>query len=46
MSLSAWITSIAVGIILYGGLAWCVATAIRKGREEHDHAGHGSSEPQ
>jgi hypothetical protein len=34
MSLSAWITSIAVGVILYGGFAWCVVIAARKGREQ------------
>jgi len=46
MSLSAWITSIAVGIFLFGGFAWCVAIAVRKGREDHDHAGQGPSDPQ
>lgn len=46
MSLSAWITSIAVGIILYGGFAWCIVIAVRKGKEKHDHAGHGTSDPQ
>ena len=46
MSLSAWITSIAVGIVLYGGLAWCIVVAARKEREKHDRAEHGPSEPQ
>ena len=46
MSLSAWITSIAVGIVLFGGFAWCVTIAVRKEREKHDRAEHGSSEPQ
>jgi hypothetical protein len=35
MSLSAWIMSIVVAIILYGGLGWCIAIAVRRGREEH-----------
>jgi hypothetical protein len=46
MSLSAWITSIAVGIILFGGFAWCVMIAVRKEKEKRDRAEHGSSEPQ
>ncbi len=33
MSTSAWITSIAVAIVLYGGFAICVRIAIRKGKE-------------
>jgi hypothetical protein len=33
MPASAWILSILVGIVLYGGLAWCVTIAVRKGRE-------------
>lgn len=45
MSLSAWITSIAVGVILYGGFAWCLTIAVRKGKEEHDQAGQGPSDP-
>ncbi len=44
MSLSAWITSIAVGIVLFGGFGWCVAIAVRKGREKRDEAEHGSSD--
>ena len=36
MPLSAWITCIAVGVILYGGFAWCVVIAVRKGREERE----------
>jgi hypothetical protein len=45
MSASAWITSILVAVILYGGFAWCVSVAVKKGREEHDRAGHGPSDP-
>ena len=46
MSLSAWITSIAVGIVLFGGFALCVTIAVRKGREKHDQAEHASPDPQ
>jgi hypothetical protein len=46
MSLSAWITSIAVGLVLYGGLAWCIMRAVRAEREKHDRAEHGSSDSQ
>ena len=46
MSLSAWITSIAVGVILFGGFAWCVTIAVRKEREKRDEAAHGSSDSQ
>jgi hypothetical protein len=35
MSLSAWITNILVAMVLYGGLGWCIAVAVRKGREHH-----------
>lgn len=45
MSLSAWITSIAVGIVLFGGFGWCVRIAVRKEREKREEAEHGSSEP-
>ena len=41
MSLSAWITSIAVGVILFGGFALCVAIAVRKEREKRDEVSHG-----
>jgi hypothetical protein len=34
MPLSAWIMSIVVAIVLYGGFIWCVRIAIRRGREE------------
>jgi hypothetical protein len=44
MSASAWITSIVVGLVLYGGFAWCVWIAVRKGREEHDKASRGGAE--
>ncbi len=33
MSTSAWITSILVAIVLYGGFAICVRIAIQKGKE-------------
>ena len=46
MSLSAWITSIAVGIVLYGGLAWCIMRAVRVEREKHDEASHGGPDRQ
>jgi hypothetical protein len=46
MSAAAWITSILVALILYGGFAWCVAIAVRKGKEEHDQAGRGPSNPE
>jgi hypothetical protein len=36
MSLSAWITSILVALILYGGFAWSVAMAVRRERRQHD----------
>ena len=45
MSASAWITSIVVALFLYGGFAWCVAIAVRKGREEHDKTRPGGPEP-
>ena len=44
MSLAAWITSIAVALVLYGGFAWCVSIAVKKGREEHDKASRGGAE--
>ena len=34
MPLSAWITSIAVAVVLYGGFAWCVRIAVRTSRQE------------
>ncbi len=34
MPLSAWIMSIVVAVILYGGFAWCIAIAVKKSREE------------
>ena len=45
MSLSAWITSIAVGIILFGGFGWCVAIAAQKGREKREETKPGSTDP-
>lgn len=38
MPLSAWITSIVVAIVLYGGFALCVRQAIRKGKENEKKA--------
>jgi|WetSurMetagenome_2_1015567.scaffolds.fasta_scaffold203355_2 hypothetical protein len=38
MPLSAWIMLVVVSLVVYGGFAWCLAIAIRKGRE-HDAAG-------
>ena len=40
MPLSAWITSIVVAVVLYGGFALCVRQAIRKGREDRENAAH------
>jgi hypothetical protein len=34
MPLSAWITSIVVAIVLYGGFALCIRQAVRKGKED------------
>ncbi len=45
MSLSAWVTSIAVGIILFGGFGWCVAIAVKKTREERAETKPGSTDP-
>ncbi len=39
MPLSAWIMSIVVGIVLYGGFAWCVSIAVKKGREKNEEGG-------
>jgi len=36
MSVAAWVTSILVSLILYGGFGWCIAIAVRKGREESE----------
>ncbi len=38
MPLSAWITLVLVSLVVYGGFAWCLVIAIRKGRER-DAAG-------
>jgi len=45
MSASAWITSIVVALFLYGGFAWCVSIAVRKGKEEHDEPSSRGQEP-
>jgi hypothetical protein len=37
MSLAAWITSIVVAIVLYGGFLLCVTIAAKKAREEKTH---------
>lgn len=34
MPASAWIMTILIGIVLYGGLGWCIRIAVRKTREE------------
>jgi hypothetical protein len=44
MPLSAWITSIVVALVLYGGLGWCIAVAVRKGREGQQQHQEGWSE--
>jgi len=36
MSASAWITAIVVALVLYGGFAWCVAVAVKKGKEQKE----------
>jgi hypothetical protein len=36
MSVGAWVMSILVSLVLYGGLGWCIAIAVRKGREESE----------
>lgn len=36
MSASAWIMSIVVALVLYGGLGWCIAIAVRRTRERRD----------
>lgn len=41
MSLAAWITSIAVAVVLYGGFAICVAIAMKASREEKRGGGSG-----
>ena len=46
MSLSAWITSIAVGVVLYGGLAWCIMMAVRAERKKRDEVSHGEPDGQ
>ena len=33
MPVSAWIMAIVIGLILYGGLGWCIRIAVRKERE-------------
>jgi hypothetical protein len=39
MSLAAWITSIVVAVILYGGFLLCVVIAAKRAREEQPHEG-------
>lgn len=34
MTASAWIMTILIAAVLYGGLAWCIRIAVRKSREE------------
>lgn len=38
MPLSAWIMSIAVTIVLYGGFFWCIAIAVRKSKEDREES--------
>jgi hypothetical protein len=33
MPVSAWIMAIVIGLVLYGGLGWCIRIAIRKEKE-------------
>jgi hypothetical protein len=35
MPASAWIMTILIGVVLYGGLGWCIRIAVRKSREEN-----------
>ena len=34
MPASAWVMTTVIGIVLYGGLAWCIRIAVRKSKEE------------
>ena len=34
MPASAWIMTILIGIVLYGGLGWCIRIAVKKSKEE------------
>jgi hypothetical protein len=33
MPVSAWIMTIVIGIVLYGGLGWCIRAAVKRERE-------------
>lgn len=33
MPASAWIMTIVIGLVLYGGLGWCIRIAVRRERE-------------
>jgi hypothetical protein len=33
MPLSAWIMLVAVSLVVYGGFAWCLVIAVKRGRE-------------
>jgi len=33
MPVSAWVMAIVIGLVLYGGLGWCIRTAVRRERE-------------
>ena len=33
---SAWITFVAVSLVVYGGFAWCLTIALRKGAGSED----------
>ena len=43
MPLSAWITLVVVSLVVYGGFAWCLVVAVRKGGER-DAAEHGDEQ--
>jgi hypothetical protein len=33
MPASAWIMAIVIGLVLYGGLAWCIRIAVKRERD-------------
>lgn len=35
MPVSAWFMAIVIGLVLYGGLGWCIRIAVRKEHERH-----------
>jgi len=34
MPASAWIMAIVIGLVLYGGLGWCIRIAVKREREQ------------